>query len=213
MTYGFKITNVDNEVVVDQDYQALMVTDRFTLSSVASVLLGYNFFQLPVDPTAVYFFGSIDVGDTLLGTAPLYLNGAWRECIGTNKNSLNVIAAKPMGDISYTPSGYGVVVYDGFGNVTYTADRSLVQVKDRFTVPFKSSVAISDTGNYFSAGSRVYAIAGSYGGGYGSTFFTHGFRKEASSLVSVADVRTSFILDPRVGFTDTDLTTVGVLSV
>jgi hypothetical protein len=146
MSYGFEAYNSAGEKVIDAEIPVFSVTTSGTLSGVFytnSATYG-NLYRFTISPNdELIFFHLPNTGD-LIYRAPQNLIGAngW---LSTQQN-LGFFRAKRVSAEAYSPSGYGMVVFDSSGVPTFRADQTTASIEAGILLDFTTTThASSDT--------------------------------------------------------------------
>lgn len=123
MSYGFKVTNPNGSVVIDDEYPAVFLENETTLSG-TKLFANYDTYGYDLSLTGYAPFFEIPVGKwvgyTGFTSQPFFI---------ANLSPVNVRKTVKLTDITVTPQDYGTEVYDAAGNIIFTSSEQLIPVK------------------------------------------------------------------------------------
>jgi len=120
MSYGIKITNQADEIIIDSEYPVMVLENETTLTG--TPISGTPFYEYPFSAGGDLTF--FDCTTTQANDGVMLLSNRVR----SRQSSLAVRTAANIRDV-HAPGGYGFETYDSSGNITYSANQSLFVVK------------------------------------------------------------------------------------
>jgi len=122
MSYGFEARNASGAVVIDSQFPSMFLGEE---TSVTGVELYANVYKFSLSQTGYAPFFNVPVGDWVTYSAEF---DAGEPAFYGSKSVFSIRKAVFLEEISYTPSGYGLAVYDSLGNPLFSSSENLIPV-------------------------------------------------------------------------------------
>lgn len=165
MSYGIRVVNANNEVVIDDTLPSYLLSQSATLTGTAEPngLFSYSI----SGGLGIPAFVEMEVGDFL---------GASSNAFFSLKSTLSFKTIKPANELP-NPTGYGAVAYNTSGQKTWFANADVAVLQDFQTIPVSGSY--NTDANFVALTTRLPLF---FQGG-GGQFFTsiHGINRVSST--------------------------------
>lgn len=130
MSYGIEVKNQAGEIVFDTTSAVLVLDEAITLNGVSA---GGGLYSYPRQlKFRVLFY---DLTNRKIG---LDLNGD----VLIDAPTISARRARPPHEISYTPSDYGIEVFNPAGDLLYTSDFQMIPIRDKVTLSTASGQGV-----------------------------------------------------------------------